>query len=34
MTKELIIGTTSAFVIAGIIGVILAIISRANRRKN
>jgi len=34
MIKELIIGTTSAFVIAGIIGVILAIISRANRRKN
>ena len=34
MTKELIIGATSAFVIAGIIGVILAIISRANRRKN
>ena len=34
MTKELIIGTTSAFVIAGIIGVILALISRANRNKN
>jgi len=34
MIKELIIGTTSAFVIAGIMGVILAIISRANRRKN
>ena len=34
MTKELIIGTTSAFVIAGIIGIILAVISRANRRKN
>ena len=34
MTKELIIGTTSAFVIAGIIGIILALISRANRNKN
>jgi hypothetical protein len=34
MTKELIIGITSAFVIAGIIGIILALISRANRRKN
>ena len=34
MTKELIIGTTSAFVIAGIIGIILALISRANRTKN
>ena len=34
MTKELIIGTTSAFVIAGIISIILALISRANRTKN
>ena len=34
MTKELIIGITSAFVIAGIIGIILALISRANRNKN
>ena len=34
MTKELIIGTTSAFVIAGIIGIIFALISRANRNKN
>ena len=34
MTKELIIGTVSAFVIAGIIGIILALISRATRNKN
>jgi len=34
MTKELIIGTASAFVIAGIIGIILALISRATRNKN
>ena len=34
MTKELIASITSAFVIAGIIGIILALISRANRNKN
>ena len=32
--KQLIISVTSAFVIAGIIGIILALISRANRNKN
>ena len=34
MTKELIMSITVAFVIAGIIGIILALISRANRNKN
>ena len=33
-TKELIMSVTIAFVIAGIIGIILALISRANRNKN
>ena len=33
-SKELIASITVAFVIAGIIGIILAVISRANRRKN
>jgi len=33
-SKELIVSITVAFVIAGIIGIILAVISRANRRKN
>jgi hypothetical protein len=33
-SKELIMSITVAFVIAGIIGIILALISRANRNKN
>ena len=33
-SKELIMSVTIAFVIAGIIGIILALISRANRNKN
>ena len=33
-SKELITSITVAFVIAGIIGIILALISRANRKKN
>jgi len=33
-SKELIMSITVAFVIAGIIGIILALISRANRKKN
>ena len=33
-SKELIASITVAFVIAGIIGIILGVISRANRRKN
>ena len=34
ISKELIMSVTIAFVIAGIIGIILALISRANRNKN
>ena len=33
-SKELIMGVVVAFVIAGIVGIIFAIISKANRNKN
>jgi hypothetical protein len=33
-SKDLIMGVTIAFVIAGVIGIILALVARANRNKN